>query len=388
MFCVRFDFSTIDENFILRAYDNEPSEAESEFGDKNRLFYDDVPFPEKKIQYCLKAFDSDNGGLSDAYQETFVPKLRDRSSNFITWLLTISLLSSTVACPNASNNPDCSKYMSVEYVSTLRDLYRFRCENCSRKESIRKNSIFYGLTCDLRSAIRILYGWAKGIDLETMANMLGLERKLVGALYNRAAKISLTCMCMLPGFGVFGGENVVVLIDIYPNLLNSTKSLRKACKPILCISEIESIPQKFWLETLDFLNTDEPDERKKVQSNVINLIQILVKPGSILVLPSYESLPLYEEVSKLREVYPVIKYMDEMFNSFNNQRLASILDTIWKKPLSLCEEAQFYNPDYVDQYLIRYMWNQYTNKDSFIMLIFFIMHETRRQNIDRYIYND
>lgn len=43
---------------------SELSNTETEFGDKNRLFYDDDPFTDKEIQYRLKAFDRWNLLLS------------------------------------------------------------------------------------------------------------------------------------------------------------------------------------------------------------------------------------------------------------------------------------------------------------------------------------
>lgn len=77
--------------------------------------------------------------------------------------------------------------------------------------------------------------------------------------------------------------------------------------------------------------------------------------------------------------------MDDLQNISTEERpFSAILDTIWKTPIAICEQAQFFNPDYVSQFLVRHMWNEMTDKDSFVMLISFIVYETRRMNIEQY----
>ncbi|XP_030768390.1 uncharacterized protein LOC115891922 [Sitophilus oryzae] len=368
-----------DEMFLVS------SDTESDYGDENYLFYDENSDTRKEIKDRLSAFDSDTGGMSEVYQERFLPKLKDKTPNFLTWLVDTDLLSSTVSCPNAESDPNCSQYMEYVFAFGLYDSYQLRCRNCLSKESIRKKSIFYGVKCNLRSAIRILYGWVKGVDLEVMSSMLGLDRNIIGTIYNRAAKIALSCLSVSPEFIEFGGENSVVLVDIYPNMLQCPNKL-KTCRPILCIAEAESFPQRFWLQELDFWDPQDPEQISKVRKKIIFAITTLVRRGSTLILPNYESMPLPENIEVLKKKYATIRFMDELMKFASERRpVYPILDTIWKKPVSLCEEAQFYNPGYVSQFLIRNIWNEATGRDSFIMLIIFIVYVTRRKNIEDYL---
>ncbi|KAL1494307.1 hypothetical protein ABEB36_009926 [Hypothenemus hampei] len=369
-----------DEMFLVS------SDTESDWGDENHLFYDEKSKARMEIKRSLRAFDSDTGGLSNAYQNIFVPILNESMENFTKWLFKIELLSSYVSCPNSLFKPDCMKNMEIVLAMGMNDSYQLRCRNCLQKESIRKFSVFEGLNCNLRSAIRILYGWVKGIDLDTMADMLGLDTHLIGKVYNRAAKLALACMRLCPGIGDVGGPNIVVLIDIYPNLLREQNCLRKACKPIICVCEIESLPQKYWLEPLEEWDKTNPNEVSRISKKIFNFICTVVQPGSILILPNESTILFSEYYPLLCEKYQSVKTMDDLqLISTEEASLADILTTIWKKPLEVCEEANFFNPYHVSQFLTKHLWSEFTEQDSFTMLINFIVHETRNKNMLKYL---
>lgn len=91
----------------------------------------------------------------------------------------------------------------------------------------------------------------------------------------------------------------------------------------------------------------------------------------------------------LFEHYISVKYMDDLYNkiilSSEERPLKEILNTIWETPLTICEQAQYFNPDYIGQFLVKHIWNEMTEKDSFIMLISFIVYETRKGKIETYL---
>lgn len=68
----------------------------------------------------------DNGGLSNIYQEKFLPKLKDKSHTFMKWLIDRDLLSSSVVCPNAKNDRMCLNFMEFVLAIGLYDLYQLR----------------------------------------------------------------------------------------------------------------------------------------------------------------------------------------------------------------------------------------------------------------------
>lgn len=52
------------------------------------------------------------------------------------------------------------------------DPFQWKCKVCSKKKSIRDDSIFNGLDCNFKDAIRIILAWCKGHHVDDVANML------------------------------------------------------------------------------------------------------------------------------------------------------------------------------------------------------------------------
>ncbi|KAH1009060.1 uncharacterized protein LOC109544392 [Dendroctonus ponderosae] len=356
------------------------SDAERQFGDQKNIFYDRESDASHSVKSALRAFDRDNGNLSSYYQEKVIPKLTDRSHNFFKWLIDSELLSANVACPNSKHDQNCLNKMELVIANGLYDSYQLRCKNCCRRESIRKHSIFYGIKCNLRSAIRILYGWCKGMDLEIMSNILGLDKHIIGTMYNRTTKVVNNCLRLLRNLG---GNNVVVLIDIYPHLMSNQRALIKSSRPILCITQISGIPQKYWLEALDYWDPNNSADVTKITNQVHSIISSRVHPESTLVLPINSTLSFTHLAAKLKDQYCKVRCLDDLTKcSSSSEVLSSVLETIWNVPLAICEEAQYFNPDYVGQFLTKHIWNKVYEEDSFVELIGLIANETKRNEID------
>ncbi|XP_060529497.1 uncharacterized protein LOC132703943 isoform X2 [Cylas formicarius] len=309
----------------------------------------------------------------------------DSSNLFMEWAIEYNLLPLSARCPNAQKDPKCESPLALIFADGLNDLYQLKCSNCDNKESLRKHSIFYGLQCNIRSAIRILYGWVKGIDLDLMANILGLDIETVGTLYNRASRFVRKAVTLhYPTLMTLGGEGVVVLVDIYPIFLQKAGSQSHRCSPILCISEIGSLPQNYWLEPLEYWDNNDPFQVKEIKAKILDIITNLVKPKSMLVLPSQTTFLFSEEMETLNKLYINVKYVDDLLDcNHRNRSLGAILDAIWKKPVEVCEQAQFFNPNYINQYFVREFWIRTADVDAFGILIDLISIETVRGNIDK-----
>lgn len=93
-------------------------------------------------------------------------------TELVYWLKSFGLIPNIQICNNAKINQDCNKIMEWIPVKTI-DYYQWKCRNCADKKSIRENSVFQDIKCNFKNAIRILLGWCKGYDAETMANILG-----------------------------------------------------------------------------------------------------------------------------------------------------------------------------------------------------------------------
>lgn len=152
---------------------------------------------------------------------------------------------------------------------------------------------------------------------------------------------------------------------------------------------MKSLPQKYWLEPLQSWDTSNPTEMKKIRQKVLDSILRVVKMDSVLVLPKKSVMSFDDCMDVLFEHYISVKYMDDLYNkiilSSEERPLKEILNTIWEIPLTICEQAQYFNPDYIGQFLVKHVWNEMTEKDSFIMLISFIVYETRKGKIETYL---
>ena len=111
-------------------------------------------------------------------------------TELIYWLKSFGLIPNTQICNNAKVNEDCNKVMEWIPVKTI-DYYQWKCKNCCEKKSIRENSVFQDVRCNFKNSIRILLGWCKGYDVDTMANILG--KKMTQLKYCVTKKTPVYC---------------------------------------------------------------------------------------------------------------------------------------------------------------------------------------------------
>lgn len=63
------------------------------------------------------------------------------------------------------------------------DLYQWKCNNCSEKKSIREGSVFSDVKCNFNNVIRVLLGWCKSYDYESLAAILGKFVDCISEIY-------------------------------------------------------------------------------------------------------------------------------------------------------------------------------------------------------------
>lgn len=103
-------------------------------------------------------------------------------SEFIFWLKCFGMIPNNQICKNAAFNQDCNKAMSwVNY--RAHDLYQWKCNNCSEKKSIREGSVFSDVKCNFNNVIRVLLGWCKSYDYESLAAILGKFVDCISEIY-------------------------------------------------------------------------------------------------------------------------------------------------------------------------------------------------------------
>lgn len=87
------------------------------------------------------------------------------------WLKEMSLIRTVSTCPH----PECKGRSLAWNQARIVDKYSWSCPNCTRKQSIRENSFFFGIKCDLKMCLQLILGWCQMIPSELTANYLGIS---------------------------------------------------------------------------------------------------------------------------------------------------------------------------------------------------------------------
>lgn len=108
------------------------------------------------------------------FEHVIRPMLKiGHEGELINWLKVMGLIPQYQKCKNADTNENCRKPLTW-YSSRTVDKYQWKCLNCSRKYSIRENSVFNDVRCNIKDSLRLILGWCKGRDVDTMINVLGM----------------------------------------------------------------------------------------------------------------------------------------------------------------------------------------------------------------------
>lgn len=105
------------------------------------------------------------------FQQVIRPMLSPgRENELVFWLKEIGLIKNIQKCKNAGVD-NC--FMMSWKNTRGNDMYQWKCNGCLDKKSIRVDSVFNNVRCSFKDAIRIILGWCKGTDIDSMAAMLG-----------------------------------------------------------------------------------------------------------------------------------------------------------------------------------------------------------------------
>lgn len=90
-----------------------------------------------------------------------------------------------------------------------------------------------------------------------------------------------------------------------------------------------------------------------------------------MVTPLNSTLCSYNDLQCLNTIYPTIVTIPGLERHNDGQTtVLNCLETIWRQALNICTEAQFYNHQYVQQFLISQMWRLKFGQDSFETLLY------------------
>lgn len=98
---------------------------------------------------------------------------KGHEGELVSWLKMSGLIPQFQKCKNSDENENCKKPLSWYSARTM-DHYQWKCLNCSRRYSIRENSLFNDFKCNMKDALRLILAWCKGTDVETICSALGM----------------------------------------------------------------------------------------------------------------------------------------------------------------------------------------------------------------------
>nr|CAH7758453.1 unnamed protein product [Callosobruchus chinensis] len=224
-------------------------------------------------------------------------------NELVYWLKELGLIKNEFFCPKAQTGA-CMKMMSWTQARG-NDMYQWKCSRCDEKRSIREDSIFLNVKCSFKNAIRILLAWSKGNDIDSMALMLGIKRPVVSMMYKKAGLVAQKYITYNTSEWSLGGPGKIVLVDSYPEMCLGSTEMREP-KPILCIAEVKTFPQKYWFELLQPYRRTNQEHLQVVRKHILSSVKRIVAPGSVLIVPSNSILCGHADFMDLKYLYPLI----------------------------------------------------------------------------------
>ncbi|XP_020291091.1 uncharacterized protein LOC109858353 isoform X2 [Pseudomyrmex gracilis] len=320
----------------------------------------------KNSRTCSGRF-SDQGGLFDVVVRPMLQQ--GHEGELCSWLKEMSLIRTASNCPHVN----CTGRSLIWSPARIVDKYIWSCPECARKQSIRENSIFFGIKCDLKMCLQLILGWCQKIPYEVAASYLDIKKHVVRKTYERCDEVSAIYVKNHPEDWVLGGEGAILIVDEFPGGhmteyhldVNSTKKRNNNSHTIICIAEANAIPPRIWLHLIEAV--PEPQKADKLQLGVSkhNMIEEALQQisskalsGSCIVANDRASCCSYKSLQSLKQ-YKVIS-VDQLqkFDPPGESKLLYNLETIWQNAVEVCEEVQEATHASGQHIIARHLWRQ------------------------------
>ncbi|CAH2240201.1 uncharacterized protein LOC120624473 [Pararge aegeria] len=189
----------------------------------------------------LKEFISNEGG-------------RNLESQLVGRLQSFGLLPTNITCP--TNGSDCKVICKSARVI---DRVQWVCEGCSKRLPIRTGSFFFKLQCSILQTLQLILAWCEDTDTMAAAQYFDVKPRVAISIYDKLDSLAINELKK----SKLGGENAVVLSEIYPDCLNRLSpdtTDQPHVHRILMIADTKHIPTHYRLHVIQ-------DDLKKPQSN-------------------------------------------------------------------------------------------------------------------------
>ncbi|CAH2086170.1 unnamed protein product [Euphydryas editha] len=290
-------------------------EADSTTYENNAKSLDDICLPFNSSPENLK------------FYKDLISDIGERSleSQLVGKLQSLGIIPNNISCPE--NKADCKVLCKSARVI---DRVQWICEGCGKRQPIRTGSFFFRLQCSILQALQIILAWCEDADLNTAAQFFDVKLKVAISIYDRLDELAIKQLskCKL------GGENAVVLSELYPDCLNrlSPDTTDQAhVHQILMIADTKHIPTHYKLHVIRsdpkrlLVNTDSDQFLKE---EIEELLLNVAEPQSMLVTGN--NVPLIDGIVPLQQL---IQHCDVDMQHFLTSR-------IWSQALALCSASR------------------------------------------------
>ncbi|KAL0104259.1 hypothetical protein PUN28_017171 [Cardiocondyla obscurior] len=319
----------------------------------------------KNARTCLGHF-SDEGGFFDVVVRPMLQQ--GHEGELCSWLKEMSLICTVWNCPHL----DCNGRSLVWSPARIVDKYIWSCPDCSRKQSIREKSFFFGIKCDLKMCLQLILGWCQKIPHDHTASYLDVKKHVVRKIYERCDEVSAIYVKKHPEEWLLGGEGAILIVDEFPGGymteyqpdVNSTKRRNNNSHTIICVIEANTIPPRIWLHMIEAIPEPKID---KLQAGVdkSNMVKEALKeivkhtvPGSYIVANERAYCCSYEVLQNLRQYQIISVEQLQKFDPPGKNKLLDNLETIWQSAVEVCEEVQEATHTLGQHIIARHLWTQ------------------------------
>ncbi|XP_011642183.1 uncharacterized protein LOC105430357 [Pogonomyrmex barbatus] len=320
----------------------------------------------KNSRTCLGHF-SDQGGLFDVVVRPMLQQ--GHEGELCSWLKEMSLIGTVCSCPHS----DCNGRSLIWSPARIVDKYIWSCPDCTRRQSIREKSFFFGIKCDLKMCLQLILGWCQKIPCEVTASYLDVKKHVVRKIYERCDEVSAIYVKKHPEDWLLGSEGAILIVDEFPGGymtehqpdINFTKKRNNNSHTIICIAEANTIPPRIWLHMIEAV--PEPQKIDKLQTGVdkSNMIKEALKeiarhivPGSYIVASDRACCCSYESLQSLRQYKIISVEQLQKFDPPGKSKLVNNLETIWQSATEVCEEVQEATRTLGQHIIARHLWRQ------------------------------
>lgn len=161
----------------------------------------------------------------------------------------IGLIHSSIKCAT----PTCNGCELQWKKARIIDKFHWICNECKKKMSIRAGSFLEDFQCSMKGIVETVLAWCDGISPEdVIVDGKPLKTSLVKRIYNQCTNITDCYVQRHPELSQLGGDNCVVLIDLFPDgCMTTAPHNNNYSKQLLCVADTAYMPARIWAHVLD-----------------------------------------------------------------------------------------------------------------------------------------